>query len=455
MNYHEACAYLTSAVNFESRLHTLEQNDFSLGAFQKFLADLGNPQNSLRCIHVAGSKGKGSVCRSVAGILSTSGQRAGLFTSPHLYDVRERIRILTPENASGVSGERPEIFSGMIPPERFAQIMGQIRSARETSRQQRPVTYFELLTAAAFLYFQQEEVDWVVLETGLGGRLDATNAALAAICAITLIDREHTHILGSSYHDIIREKAGIIKTGTRCVVVGYQQNATRATVEDVCVRQAERAGARICFVQRDMRVASADAAEGKLSWSVFHQGETYDGMTAGGPAAVENTALTIGIVRELAAQGEKIAKSDILCGIRDAVWPGRMEVLPHDPPVILDAAHTGFSARSLAREINRRYPLKLKTFILGLGKDKDQQGVLQEFAVLEPRVIITRSAHERAACLDEQRVKKYLNTEKVEKTMTVKGALERALKRGSEDQIIVISGSLYVVAEARRLLCGT
>ncbi|MDD5027141.1 MAG: Mur ligase family protein, partial [Candidatus Omnitrophica bacterium] len=234
MSYPEAIRYLESLSNYEIISQYPYQEVFKLERIQAFLGLIANPESSLRCIHVAGSKGKGSTCAFLTYILREAGFRTGLYTSPHLADFRERIRILLPGPKSLKSHTE---FEGMISRARLAQLVSRLKPFIEKYNRTSkfgPLTFFEVYTVLAFLYFQEEKVDFAVLETGLGGRLDATNVVTPLVSVITPISYEHTDKLGRTLKKIAAEKAGIIKGRNSVVISAVQKKEALAVIRDKC-----------------------------------------------------------------------------------------------------------------------------------------------------------------------------------------------------------------------------
>ncbi len=432
MDYSQAVAYLDSFINYEQIPGVAyAAPGYSLSHVEELLSRMGAPQLAARTVHIAGTKGKGSVAVMTAGVLSASGYRTGSYTSPHFHDLRERICI----------------DGSLISEERFASTMAGIRPFIEAMRNEpavRQFTYFEVLTVLAFAYFRQEQVGFQVLEVGLGGRLDATNVARPDVCVITPISLDHMQILGSTLEEIAREKAGIIKPGCR-VVLCPQPPAAASVLIDICrERKAE-------VVQLGKYVTWRKTGGDLLHQSLVIEGirNTYQvDIPLLGDYQLENAAASVAALEILASAGFAISGADIARGLADVRWPGRFQVLRRDPMVLVDGAHNVASMRRLVDNIRTYFSDRQVLLVFGTSNDKDVPGIVAELAALSPRVVVTRSVQSRAALpasLAAQFSKHGVGTEISE---SVPQALSRALSMAEEQDLICVTGSLFVVAEA-------
>jgi dihydrofolate synthase/folylpolyglutamate synthase len=250
MTYPETLAYLDSFINYEKLAVYPYKEFFKLERIRNFLDIIGNPQGALKCVHIAGTKGKGSTCAFISYILKEAGYKTGLYTSPHLSDFRERVRILQPYR-QGEEKAAEKGFEGMIPQEDLIRLMEYLRPQIEEynkDSQLGALSFFEAYTALAFIYFKEQEVDLVVLETGLGGRLDATNTVDSLVCAITPISYEHTQKLGNTLREIAYEKAGIIKSSSP-VISAPQEEEAGIVIRNKC----QEYGAKLYVVGSQIR----------------------------------------------------------------------------------------------------------------------------------------------------------------------------------------------------------
>ncbi len=432
MNYSQAEKYLNSFTNYELILGiTYAQPGYSLKHVEELLNRMGNPQLAARTIHIAGTKGKGSVAAMIAQVLSASGYKTGRYTSPHLHNLRERI------NIDGSS----------IPEAEFAAAMAEVKPFIESMKQDttfRQLTYFEALTALAFAYFQKKRVDFQVLEVGLGGRLDATNVARPVVCIITSISLDHTQILGNSLEEIAREKAGIIKSGC-WVVLSPQPEEAASVISNIC-REKE---AKVVQVGKDVTWR-------KIGGDLHHQSLVIESRTSKyqvnipllGDFQLENAATAVAVLEILVSMGFAISTAHIAQGLAQVKWPGRFQILQQHPTVLVDGAHNVASMKRLVNNIKAYFAHKRIVLVFGTSCDKDIPGIINELVPLSPQVIITQASHSRAApipTLVAEFSKRGIEPETKE---TVTEAISRALSLANRTDVICVTGSLFVVAEA-------
>jgi len=442
MSYLEAVQYLEGLGNYEIISHYPYQKVFQLERIQGFLELIANPQASLRCIHVAGSKGKGSTCAFLTYILREAGFKTGLYTSPHLADFRERIRILLPK----APGSKTSLdFEGMIPEVKLAKLVGRLKPKIEKYNRASkfgPLTFFEVYTALAFLYFQGEGVDFAVLETGLGGRLDATNVVTALVSVITPISYEHTDKLGRTLKKIAAEKAGIIKGPGAVVISAAQKKEALEAIRNKCKKE----GAELFVAGKDItcrgsaerftaRGLCADYKNLKIRLCGSHQ--------------LENACVALAAIESLRRHGIKVNIDSLRRGLYNTLWPGRCEVAARNPLVVLDGAQNAASAQVLKKAIQEKFHYRQLVLIFGVSNDKDIQGIAQELSALAAAVILTKSANPRAA--EPLALKKYFpgKGRAVYITGSVSEAKDLALRLAGKEDLILITGSLFVVGEFR------
>jgi len=423
-NPHE---YLDSFVNFESQLHKLRPEDFNLGRIQRFLDLAGNPAKNLKIIHVAGTKGKGSTCAFLAGILQEAGYTVGLYTSPHLHRVNERIRILNTDNIRSTDN-----FSGAISDEDLGAVLADLRPlAAAIQNEGSLLTFFEVLTVAALCYFAKSQVDIVILETGLGGRLDATNAVDSLVAVITPVSLDHTRILGSNLSQIAVEKAGIIKNGRQKVVVAPQEKEVMGIVLDRCRAFAIEPIVVSVDKYKDLK----PALKGK------HQ--------------IVNAATALEVAALLKDAGFKISKDNAKQGLQHVRWPGRFELLRKNPDIIIDCAHNAASAQALAQTVAQEYPSRRVLLVMGISEDKDAQAMSAHLKKSAAHIFLTRAQHPRAHVFTRTEAEDYFGGKPFEITESLPKALEKALQMADPEDVILVTGSIFLVAEARDYLSNT
>ena len=356
MTYQETLTYLDSFIDYERVPFYDYKKSVRLNRMQRFLKALGNPHKDLRAIHISGTKGKGSTAAMVSSILREAGLKTGLYTSPHLISFRERIKI---------NGEE-------IAENELSGTLDEMRPVIERLGKKEKPTFFEVYTALAFLYFRKMKTDFVVLEAGMGGRLDATNAVDAKISAVTPISFEHTQKLGNSLREIAYEKSGIIKNHALCIT-SLQEGEALKVIEDVCRRK----NAKLLCVGRDIIFEEGPFSDERQHFRVWGRfGEYHNlGLKLLGQHQIVNAAVAIGIVESLRTYGVIIPHDVIKRGFLSISWPGRIELAVTDPRVVLDGAQNAASAEALAAAIKRHFIFKNVILILAVSSDKDNDGI--------------------------------------------------------------------------------
>jgi len=432
MNYRQALDYLSQYANYERELrYPYDGWSMNLERVAALLEGLGKPQEGLRFLHVAGTKGKGTTAAMIEAVARAAGMKTGLFTSPHLTDFRERIRI---------KGD-------MVEKDMVARITKRIEPAAKAVHKNPelgPLTYFEILTAMAVAAFSEAGTDLAVLEAGLGGRYDATNFCDPLLCVITPISLDHTDILGDTIQQIAAEKAIIIKPG-KIVVTAPQPKEARKVIAHRCQQVAAR----------EERVNEL------YSWKLLAEDPEGQRFSLAGPRTLENlfvampgeparinAATATAAADALSRHGVQITDLAIRQGLNSLKWPARFQRVREAPDVILDGAHNASSAFHLRNTLESVYPGRRITAAVGMGGDKDVEGFFEELGPVLSRVVITRSKAMKA--VDADRIRKALSAFEVEtvETGSVKEALDIALKSSSEDDVVLVTGSFYVISEA-------
>ena len=440
MTYLVAINYLNSLTNYEKNTNYSYKKDLKLARIQGFLSLLGNPQDSLRIIHIAGTKGKGSTCAFLAYILRESGFSVGLYTSPHLNDFRERIRILSPFVHN--RRRKAEDFEGMISKEALSSLVKELKPMinkyNRYSKYGR-LSFFEVYTALAFLYFKRQKIDFAVLETGLGGRLDATNAVKPLVCGITPISLEHVQILGNTLAKIAAEKAGIIKHPGAIVISALQVKEAQKIIHNRC----EKFQTKLYEVGREIKYSNS-----KRGLVIKGLKNIYKNLHLSllGEHQAANAALAVGLAEALSSYGFNLKASAIRQGLSNAVWPGRCELVHRKPLIILDGAQNLASVNVLKKTIRDNFEYKKLILILGISSDKDISGICKALSSLADSVILTCAATPRAA--DPQKLAKYFKS-KLHLTFSVKEAKLLARNLANKKDLILVTGSLFVIGEFR------
>lgn len=428
MDYQAALDYIYSFANFETRPAGQQmREDYTLDRIRGLLAELGEPQYQYPTIHITGTKGKGSTAAMLASILRVAGYRTGLFTSPHLHTYRERIQI-----------------DGDLISE--AEVVHWIGDHRRQLDGWSGLTTFEVTTAMAFDVFAQHGVDVAVIEVGLGGRVDTTNVILSELSIITSISLDHTAILGSTLREIAADKSGIIKPGVP-VVTAPQDAEALAEIQ----RRARDVGAPLTEVGNTWtyRLITADPAGQTVSIGTPEGGELVVRMPLIGAHEALNATVSIAGAFELRDAGWSLNLDDIQTGVRTVRWPGRTEVLQNDPWVMVDGAHNAASAECLLDTIELVFGSPTTELIFGASVDKQIASILEVLLPAVDRVCVAQADHPRAAAPAELEavVERYGCTAAT--APTVGQALDMALARAEDDDLIVAAGSLFVAGDAR------
>jgi len=450
MTYPEAIQYLESFINYEKIPRWSYKESLKLERIKEFLSSLGNPQNSLNCLHIAGSKGKGSTCAFISYILKEAGFKVGLYTSPHLSCFRERIRIL--ENKSpDTSHQTQEEFEGMISEEEVSELVEKLKPLIEKYNRNSkygPLSFFEVYTALAFVYFKGKKTDFVVLETGLGGRLDATNVVNALVCGISPISYEHTQKLGNTLAEIAYEKAGIIKghqspdTRHRLIVISAPQEKE---AELVIRNRCKEVNAKLYMVNKDLFYEKTQ--DGFNVMGIF---EEYPNLKIRllGRHQLINATVAIGVVEALRFFDIYIDIEAIRDGLYNTSWPARCEIISKKPLIVLDGAQNSASSKVLKETIKENFSYEKLILVLGISRDKDIQGICEELKDLSDIVILTKANNPRAT--EPEVLARYFKEKYI--TQNTQEAIELAKKKANSKDLILVCGSLFVAGEIRDIL---
>lgn len=452
MNYNTTLSYVNSFINFEKIPRYQYASAFKLERMNAILKELGDPHKDLNIIHIAGSKGKGSTCAIAAYILRQAGYKVGLYTSPHLVDFRERIRILDGSRLEAQGSRQISQFEGMISEEEINDILEEIKPAAENFREHRifgEMSFFEILTACAFLYFKKTQVDIAVLETGLGGRLDATNVAAPLVSGITNISLEHTDKLGNTLAKIAHEKAGIIKAGGLVVSASQERE-----VMDVIKKACKEKNAKLYEIGKDIVYSVVNLSESGQAFDLKAPGHYYKNLEMNliGCHQIENASLAIGMLRLIDPDEIDIKENDIREGLRNVSWPGRLQIIQKNPYIVLDGAHNSASALALTDSIKRLFNYKKLICVFGISSDKDIKGVSNVLETVSDAIILTKASNNpRAEDAANLRQNFRDSGQSLEESCNIDEAMQKALRLADKDDLILVTGSLFVVGDAMKM----
>jgi dihydrofolate synthase/folylpolyglutamate synthase len=425
MNYNETREYIKNTAKFGA--------NYGLSRTQKILEFLGNPEKKLKCIHVAGTNGKGSTTAMITEIIRDAGYKVGMYTSPFLMDFEERIQ---------VDGKN-------ISKEDLCEVVDELSKAVENviALGYEHPTEFEIITCAAFLYFYKKGVDYAVVEVGLGGRLDSTNVIDPLLCVITSISYDHMNILGNTLKDIAFEKAGIIKKN-KSVILYPQEAESEKVVETVCkenncdlIKVSSNSASFIKvqdnFQYIDIRT-ERDIYHIKLSLLGKHQ--------------LLNCSTAVHCIEQLMNLGVKVTKENIENALSKVIWMGRLEVLQDKPTVVIDGAHNIDGIKNLSESIETYFKYDELVLILGILADKEVESMVELIAKKAKKVITVTPNSDRAELASdlEAIVKKYNpNCESID---DYKKAVDKAKEYCNNNDLLLISGSLYMIGDMRKIL---
>lgn len=441
----QASAWLEGLINYE-RSPSYANARFDLAPIRRLLDRLGNPQSSLSIIHVAGSKGKGSTCLLAEAVLMAAGERVGTFTSPHLESWCERFRL---EGAP---------VKGPVLAEAVECVRPHVEALRAEDPEHAP-TFFDATTATALVLFARAGVARVLLEVGLGGRLDSTNAVQPAVTCVTQIELEHTDKLGGTLALIAGEKAGIIKAGVPCVV-----GRLPAEAQEVVARHAQAVGAPLICLGEQFDAQPLVSSE----WGSYEIGpgvrqafryresagfELVSGLGAFGRHQIDNAAIALAALRQLASPAGPPSVEAIQRGLAGASLPGRLELLGEKPWLLVDSAHTGNSSRAV-RETMGELPARRRHLVLSISRDKASKAILDELLGDVQAIWITRAEPIRSMDPDQlaARCRDLAPHLEIHRQEDPEVAVRSARASLEADDLLCCTGSVYLAGIARRVL---
>lgn len=435
-SYSKALRYLATLSDYE-RLRIVRYNsqNFDLDRMRTLLKKLGNPHEQFRSVHIAGTKGKGSTCAMVAAMLQAAGYKVGLYTSPHLVDIRERVQI----NGEMISqGDFTRLVKTVEP------LAGKIKPSP---------TYFDVLTAVAFKHFAEQKVDIAIVETGLGGRLDSTNVLKPEVTAITSISKDHMAQLGNTLAKIAEEKAGIFKPGVPAVTVVQEPE-----VEAVFKRVAEAVGAPLDItgktIEFSYRFESSrlQGPHNRICLTTANSKFEHLAVPLLGEHQAVNCGLALSIVDKLKTRGFAISDSRAIEGLTKLnSVPGRMEMVSQVPRVLVDGAHNAASLDAMMKAIGQHVPYDSMVVIFGCCADKDVSGMLERITSGADKVIFCKVDNIRTADPNELAARYVELYGKMAQVATsLDDALGIANRAVTKEDLICITGSFYLVGEAKK-----
>lgn len=439
ISYEEALDFIHGLNRFGTKL--------GLHNITKLLELLGNPHENIKIIHVAGTNGKGSTCAMIASILRSAGFKVGLYISPYLEVFNERMQV----NGENISNEDLARLTEKVREKVFHMRENGLGSPTE----------FEVVTAIGFSYFKEQAVDFLVLEVGMGGRLDATNVVTPLVSVITPISMDHQQYLGSTLRDISREKCGIIKQGVP-VVTAPQEDEAMAVIEDTCrERNCSLTKVINSSVSRSPDTISYRFVNGGIkgmTFDLYTPKTDYPGLQIGlmGRHQLDNAATAVAAVEPLGNSGVNLSREAIYKGLKGARWPGRLEIMKEKPTVLIDGAHNIAGIKTLKAVLEEYFYDRKKILVVGILEDKDYTEMLEELIPVADTVICTAPDNPRAlsaARLAEAVSNIFQKSQiKVYAQEKIEDALKLASSLAADEDMVVFAGSLYMIGHVRTLL---
>jgi dihydrofolate synthase/folylpolyglutamate synthase len=438
--YAQGLKYLFSMTDYE-RQRKLRYNvtTFDLSRMERFLKALGNPHKKLETVHIAGTKGKGSTATMLARMLESNNYKVGLYTSPHVLSLHERITI----------------DSKMISEKEMLGLINRAHSSIEKfAKAGDELTFFEIITALSFLHFVDNKVDIAVIETGLGGRLDSTNVIKPSVVGITSISIDHQNLLGKNLPSIAKEKAGVIKKGIPVITVSQEPEAMK-----ILKKQAVSTKAPLSITGHDIdfsyRFESSREHGPHTRICVTTPTSRFEHLRVPLPGEHQaiNCGLALAMLDKLKSQGFEIDDEKAIEGLREVSMLGRMELISRDPRIIVDTAHNAASIRALNQTIGQHVPYDSMIVVFGCNQDKDIMGMLTQLQYGADKVIFTRSNSPKAA-LPQDLADMYTDIcgKMCQTAMTLREAVSIAKNAISREDLICITGSFYLIGQAKAQL---
>lgn len=432
MNYDEAIKYIKETAKFGSK--------YGLERTEKILEFLGNPHKHIKTIHVAGTNGKGSTTAMLTSILMDAGYNVGSYISPYIEEFEERI----------------QINRNNIPKEELAEVVTEVSRAvsKVVDLGYINPTEFEIITCAGFLYFHKKNIDYAVIEVGLGGRLDSTNVITPILSIISSISLDHTQILGDTLDKIAHEKAGIIKENVPVILFPQEKVA-----EDVIEKTCKEKNSKLIKVPRDISeyvAVTSNTLEGKeiKTQQINLKNEYIDSyeLSLLGKHQILNSTVVVYAARELMNLGVKISKDNIINGLKSVQWPGRLEIMKNNPLVVIDGAHNIDGIKKLTESIDLYFKYNKLILILGILADKQVEDMIETIAPKAERIISVTPHSDRAELAEDLKIEIEKLGVSCEAIDSYEEAYKKALSYCNDDDLLLISGSLYMIGDMRKII---
>lgn len=426
MKYKEALNWLYNVRRFGP--------ERTLGPTYRLLNLLGNPQEKLKTIHIGGSNGKGSTSAITAALLQASGLKVGLYTSPHLEDFRERIK---------VNGK-------MISHDDLTRLLNEVRTRFDEMleySEPMPLRFFDIVTAVCFMYFAELEVDYAVIEVGLGGRLDATNVLNPLVTVITNIGYEHVNILGPALEDIAYEKGGIIKPNTPLVTAEFKESVLK-----VFKGRADELGAPLFNINTDTLAEKLGVSPDGQYFNLKTKMNTYTNLTLPlfGEHQILNANTAVSVVEIL---GDANVTSDsIRRGLQDVYWPGRLEVISKDPLVVLDCAKDAEATEAVRKTIQSDFEYDLMVAVVSMSSDKNIEGMIENIAQVADHFIVTKHSVTGRAADPKVLIREIEKAGKTYEVLAQPEVFDSALEYAKDGAMVLVIGSVFLAGDARAYL---
>ena len=438
-NHDAALRFLNGRINYErDRAVPYRDRDLKLQRMKELLGHLGNPHNKLAIVHLAGTKGKGSTAAMLGAVLSAAGYRTGIFTSPHLDRIEERIAI---------DGQP-------CAPDELVELVEQVRPAVEAMDEaagpdeadENGPTYFEIIAAMSVLHFARCEVDAAILEVGLGGRLDATNVCRPRVCAITSIGFDHTKQLGNTLESIAREKAGIVKSGIP-VVSGVRDNAPRDAIRQICEARGSplsELGVDFDFQYHPPSHVETTSAPGSLDFQSTTAYPQFNHQAA-------NAAVALAVLGELEKTGWEIPERAVRKGLAEVDWPARVETLTRRPVIVLDSAHNPSSMEALVHVLDESFSARRRLLVFSASMGKAIRRMLSHLLGRFDEIIFTQYVNNPRAVPAEELLAaaRKLGGDSCRVCAGPAEAWDEVRSKATPDDLICVTGSVFIAAEMR------